>query len=57
MTRTVRLALLLVLFALAMPAAASAGPRMWMGFQDDPYFRWLPERFSCATAPCRRTRR
>ena len=45
MNRLVRLALLLVLVALAAPAAASAAPRMWMGFQDDPYFRWLPERF------------
>ena len=36
MNRLVRLALLLVLVALAAPAAASAGPRMWMGFQDDP---------------------
>ena len=45
MTRLSRLALLLVLAALVAPAAASAAPRMWMGFQDDPYFRWLPERF------------
>ena len=45
MTRLTRLALLLVLAALVAPAAASAAPRMWMGFQDDPYFRWLPERF------------
>ena len=45
MNRIARLALLLFLVALAAPAAASAGPRMWMGFQDDPYFRWLPERF------------
>lgn len=45
MTRLARIALLVVLAALAAPAAASAAPRMWMGFQDDPYFRWLPERF------------
>ena len=45
MNRLARLALLVVLIALAAPAAASAAPRMWMGFQDDPYFRWLPERF------------
>ena len=45
MNRFVRLALLVVLAALAVPAAASAAPRMWIGFQDDPHFRWLPERF------------
>ena len=45
MTRLARLALLIALATLALPAAASAAPRMWMGFQDDPYFRWLPERF------------
>jgi hypothetical protein len=45
MTRLVRLALLAVLVALVAPSAALAAPRMWMGFQDDPYFRWLPERF------------
>ena len=45
MNRLARLALLLVLAGLVAPAAASAAPRMWMGFQDDPYFRWLPERF------------
>jgi hypothetical protein len=45
MNRLVRIALLVTLGALVVPAAASAAPRMWMGFQDDPYFRWLPERF------------
>jgi hypothetical protein len=45
MNRLARLALLLVLAGLVAPAGASAAPRMWMGFQDDPYFRWLPERF------------
>jgi hypothetical protein len=45
MSRLARLALLGVLLALAAPSAALAAPRMWMGFQDDPYFRWLPERF------------
>jgi hypothetical protein len=45
MTRLVRLALLALLVALVAPTSASAAPRMWMGFQDDPYFRWLPERF------------
>ena len=45
MSRLARLALLALLVALAAPAAANASPRLWMGFQDDPYFRWLPERF------------
>jgi hypothetical protein len=45
MTRLVRFALLALLVALMAPTAASAAPRMWMGFQDDPYFRWLPDRF------------
>jgi hypothetical protein len=45
MIRLVRLALLVLLLALVAPATASAAPRFWMGFQDDPYFRWLPERF------------
>ena len=43
--RIFNVALLVTLGALIVPAAASAAPRMWMGFQDDPYFRWLPERF------------
>jgi Cellulase (glycosyl hydrolase family 5) len=45
MTRLARLALLVLLGVLAVPATANAAPRLWMGFQDDPYFRWLPERF------------
>jgi hypothetical protein len=45
MTRLARLVLLVLLLGLSAPAAASAAPQMWMGFQDDPYFRWLPERF------------
>jgi len=45
MTRLVRFALLCVLVLLVAPSAAVAAPRMWMGFQDDPYFRWLPDRF------------
>ena len=45
MTRLVRLALLAILVALVAPASTMAAPRMWMGFQDDPYFRWLPDRF------------
>jgi hypothetical protein len=45
MSRLTRLALLALLIALVVPATASAGPRIWLGFQDDPYFRWLPDRF------------
>jgi hypothetical protein len=45
MNRLVRLTVLALLFALIAPTAASAAPRFWMGFQDDPYFRWLPDRF------------
>jgi hypothetical protein len=45
MSRLFRLSLVTLVLALFAPAAASAAPHMWMGFQDDPYFRWLPERF------------
>jgi len=44
MVRLVRVLTIVLLVALALPAAAAAAPRMWMGFQDDLYFRWLPER-------------
>ncbi len=40
MRRLVRLAVLAVLVALVVPGAAGAAARMWMGFQDDPIFRW-----------------
>jgi hypothetical protein len=43
--RIARLTVLVLLVSLVAPAAAMAAPRMWLGFQDDPYFRWLPERF------------
>ncbi len=44
MRRTVRLVLVLfALSALAAPAAF-AGERMWVGFHDDPSFRWVPDR-------------
>jgi hypothetical protein len=33
-----------VLTAVFAPAAASAAPRMWVGFQDDPGFRWAGNR-------------
>jgi hypothetical protein len=43
--RSFRRALLVtLLFALLTPAAASAAPRMWVGFQDDPSFRWVDDR-------------
>jgi cellulase (glycosyl hydrolase family 5) len=45
MNRLVRLTVLTLLVALFAPTAASAAPRLWVGFQDDPYFRWLPDRF------------
>jgi hypothetical protein len=43
--RLVRLTVLALLVALVTPTSALAASRMWLGFQDDPYFRWLPERF------------
>jgi len=45
MNRLVRLIVVALLLALAAPASGLAAPRMWLGFQDDPYFRWLPDRF------------
>ena len=40
-----RRALLVTLLAAAIaPATASAAPRMWVGFQDDPSFRWIDDR-------------
>ena len=40
-----RRAVLVALFAVLLtPAAASAAPRMWVGFQDDPSFRWVDDR-------------
>jgi hypothetical protein len=45
MNRLFRLTVLTLLVALFAPTAASAAPRLWLGFQDDPYFRWLPDRF------------
>ena len=44
MRRIVRLVVLLsVLAGLAAPASF-AGVRMWVGFHDDPSFRWVPDR-------------
>src|SRR2546423_690535 len=41
-----RLTLLAAVFAAlaTASASASAAPRMWVGFQDDPNFRWNPNR-------------
>lgn len=44
MTRLRALLLVLVLLALAVPAAATSADRMLVGFQDDPSFRWLDSR-------------
>jgi hypothetical protein len=45
--RTLRRAILLaVLAAVAAPTTASAAPRMWVGFQDDPSFRWVGDRYT-----------
>jgi hypothetical protein len=38
--RLARIVVLLVLGLALVPAAATAAPRMWVGFQDDPNFRW-----------------
>lgn len=45
MKRPACIVILALLATLLAPNAAPAAPRLWMGFQDDPYFRWLPERF------------
>jgi hypothetical protein len=39
-----RALLVTLLFAVLAPAGASAAPRMWVGFQDDPSFRWVDDR-------------
>ena len=39
-----RVLLVTLLLAVLAPATASAAPRMWAGFQDDPSFRWIPDR-------------
>lgn len=40
----IRASLAAMLAAAVLPAAASAAPRMWVGFQDDPSFRWIDDR-------------
>ena len=39
-----RLVVVCSLLALIAPIAASADDRMWVGFQDDPSFRWREDR-------------
>ena len=39
-----RLALMLATISALMAPAALAGERMWVGFHDDPSYRWVPER-------------
>lgn len=46
MRRIVRLVIVLSVFAgIAAPAAMTA-ERMWVGFHDDPSFRWVPDRMT-----------
>jgi hypothetical protein len=42
----IRLVFVCVLFSLAAPVTAMAADRMWVGFQDDPSFRWREDRAS-----------
>ena len=42
--RLTRLVLVFVLLGLAAPISAFAADRMWVGFQDDPTFRWRADR-------------
>src|SRR5262245_26073924 len=44
--RLVRLVFVCALLALAAPLSALAADRMWVGFQDDPSFRWRQDRAS-----------
>ena len=44
MRRTVRLVIVLSVLAALMAPAAVAAERMWIGFHDDPSFRWVPNR-------------
>ena len=46
MRRIVRLALVLFALAAVGAPAALAAERMWVGFHDDPSFRWVPDRVS-----------
>ncbi len=44
MIRFARLALAAAIFVLLAATAANAAPRMWIGFHDDPSFRWRTDR-------------
>ena len=44
MTRLVRMVLLACIVAAIVPTTALAGSRMYVGFQDDPRFRWVEDR-------------
>ena len=46
MRRTVRLVIALCALAAFAAPAAMAAERMWVGFHDDPSFRWVPDRAS-----------
>ena len=46
MRRTLRLALVLLAAAALAAPAALAAERMWVGFHDDPSFRWVSDRAS-----------
>ena len=42
--RLIRLVFVCALLSLVAPVAAMAADRMWVGFQDDPSFRWRTDR-------------
>jgi hypothetical protein len=42
--RGLRLVVLVLALAAVLPASASAAAKMWVGFQDDPSFRWRNDR-------------
>jgi len=46
MRRTIRLGLVLLAVAAIAAPGASAAERMWIGFHDDPSFRWVGDRAS-----------
>ena len=53
MRRTVRLVIALCALAAFTAPAAMAAERMWVGFHDDPSFRWVPDRGSRIQAASR----
>ena len=44
--RLIRLVFVCALLSLVAPVTAMAAERMWVGFQDDPSFRWREDRAS-----------